>query len=110
MAEKEVNMKVNSPRSPEIGLWDSRSNMGDRMIPCSWWATYWWPYSLKIGPRGWSVTLPPLGSLSLLDRACELNSFDVFRTVFRISDRFALGDEFPASFLLGATCLLNAKC
>ncbi|MED6172473.1 hypothetical protein PIB30_050458 [Stylosanthes scabra] len=87
-----VDVKVNNPRSPGIELWDSRSNKVNRMIFSFLCATYSWPYSLRIGPRGWSVTLSPLGSLSLLDRACELNFLGTFRVVCEISGRLANRD------------------
>ncbi|MED6164698.1 hypothetical protein PIB30_092664 [Stylosanthes scabra] len=79
--EKEFNVGENSHRSPELGLWDSRSNLWGMIIFSSLWATYSWPYSLKIGPRGWSVTLPPLGSLSASDQAFEVVIFEIYETV-----------------------------
>ncbi|MED6186972.1 hypothetical protein PIB30_071957 [Stylosanthes scabra] len=101
MAEKGIDVKMNSPRSPKIGLWDSRSN---KMIPSSLWVTHLWSYSLKIRPRGWPVTLPLLGSLSLLDRACELYSLGIFRAG---NDDFSLAFYGGCDFQNFCNCPIN---
>ncbi|MED6139519.1 hypothetical protein PIB30_084599 [Stylosanthes scabra] len=88
-----VDVEVNSARSPEIGLWDSRSNRMSRgKRECTLRGDAPCLYSCGIRPQGWSVTLPPLGSLRPLGRACELWTFLV-----------------PASYLPVATCLFETQ-
>ncbi|MED6141231.1 hypothetical protein PIB30_101194 [Stylosanthes scabra] len=96
-SREEVDVEVNSPGSLEIGLWDSRSNDSLLLVGHSFAALF----LNSLGPRGWSVTLPPLGSLRFLGQACELwTLFDVFRVVpsiFQLLDACKEGSDFICS-------------
>ncbi|MED6163326.1 hypothetical protein PIB30_078784 [Stylosanthes scabra] len=62
MTEKEVDVSENSPRSPELGLWDSRYDLILTSVGLIAYGLYL--SGLGLGSR--SVTLPPLGSVGVV--------------------------------------------
>ncbi|MED6126609.1 hypothetical protein PIB30_080049 [Stylosanthes scabra] len=51
--------------------------------------------------------IAPTQELESLRPSLRGDLFDVFRTVCKLSERFSYGDDFPASFIPVATCLLK---
>ncbi|MED6181814.1 hypothetical protein PIB30_022843 [Stylosanthes scabra] len=53
------------------------------------------------------VNIAPTWELESFGPSLQGDLFDVFRMVCELSDHFSYGNDFPASFILAATCLLK---
>ncbi|MED6152296.1 hypothetical protein PIB30_090574 [Stylosanthes scabra] len=107
MTEKEVDVSENSPRRPELGLWDFRSNMGDDLFFLV--SHLFMALFSKNWALGLARNIAPTRELESFGPGLRGDLFDVFRMVCKLSGRFTYGDSFLASFLPGATCLLKTK-
>ncbi|MED6213680.1 hypothetical protein PIB30_095674 [Stylosanthes scabra] len=83
-SRKEVDMEVNSPRSPEIGLWDSRSNRMGKVKR---------PLFLKNWASGLVRNIAPTRELEAFGPSLRVMDFlGVFRVVLLISGYLACCD------------------
>ncbi|MED6186595.1 hypothetical protein PIB30_068258 [Stylosanthes scabra] len=102
-----VHMEVNSPRSPEIRLWDSRSNRIDCIVSFLFWvillclwAAYWRPSFLK----NWASRLVQASYFSVATCLLEIQALrgDVS---FFFADVSEGNDDFSLAFRGGTTFL-----